>query len=559
MMTCGRSFVVVLALLLAAAVTSHAQTGEARTSFRIKQVASGIVYLDGGSSTGLAEGMRLTVKRLPDGEALLAARVIGELLVLSVASQSAACEITAQQIPFQVRDVAQLSVEDAQKMQTTRVPRSSRKYAQVVTFTEGDPLEEELRENVPKPPLPEVNRVSGQVAFEQSAIRDRSNPSLNSQQAGMAVRADMTRLGGTYWNFTGYWRGRMNARTNGPQQQTLTDLLSRTYHIGFQYNNPRSPYIAGFGRLFVPWASSLSTLDGGYFARRVGSVTTMGLFAGSTPDPTAWNYDPNRQLAGAFVNFEKGSFERIHGSSTVGLAFSRIRWDPERQFAFVESSLMFKRAISIFHNVEADQLKRGRFGSEIDGPVISRSFLTLRLQPHSRLAFDLNHNYFRWIPTFDSRLVGTGLVDRFLFQGLSGGVRLELPYRFTAYTNLGQSKRDQDLKASWNQMYGLTWARIPRTGIRADFRYSRFESAFGQGAYRSLSLIRELGEGFRLEVQGGQQRFQSALTMQNGARFLNVSADWLLGRHYVLGAGTVLYRGDLQDYDQLFFNLGYRF
>jgi hypothetical protein len=553
------SCLIALGVVLGGAPASFAETGGAPTSFRIRQIASGIVYLDGGSLMGLAEGMRLTVKRLPDGEAQLAARVIGELLVLSVASQSAACEITAQQVPFQVRDIAQLSDEDAEKMRITRVARSGPRYAQVITFTEEDPLEEELRENVPRPPLPEVNRVRGQIAFEHSAIKDRSNPSLNSRQAGMAVRADMTRLGGTYWNFTGYWRGRMNARIGDSQQQTLTDLLSRTYHIGFQYNNPRSPYVAGFGRLYVPWASSLSTLDGGYFARRLGSVTTMGLFAGSTPDPTAWNYDPNRQLAGAFVNFEKGSFERVHGSSTIGLAFSRIRWDPERQFAFVESSLMFKRAISLFHNMEADQLKRGRFGSEINGPAVSRSFLTLRLQPHSRLALDINHNYFRWIPTFDSRLVGTGLVDRFLFQGLSGGVRLELPYRFTLYTNLGQSRREQDTKSSSNQMYGLTWARIPGAGIRADFRYSRFGSAFGQGAYKSLSLIRELGEGFRLEVQGGQQQFQSALTMQNGARFLNVSADWLLGRHYVLGGGVLLYRGDLQEYDQLFFNLGYRF
>ncbi|MSO23285.1 MAG: hypothetical protein EXQ58_08550 [Acidobacteria bacterium] len=287
------SLTVFLSLALAGPVSVQAQSGGIRI-FRIKQVAAGIVYLDGGSNAGLVEGMNLTVKRLPEGEALLSAKIIGELVVLSVASQSAACEAKAQQSPFQVGDFAQLALEDTQKIQVVQTSRSSRKYAQVITFTEGDPLEEEIRENVPKPPLPEVNRVRGRIAFEQSTIKDRSNPSSSSQQAGMAVRADMTRLGGTYWNFTGYWRGRMNSRHTGAQQQTLTDLLSRTYHIGFQYNNPRSPCVAGFGRLLVPWASSLSTLDGGYFARRLGSVTTMGLFAGTTPDSTAWNYDPNR-------------------------------------------------------------------------------------------------------------------------------------------------------------------------------------------------------------------------------------------------------------------------
>jgi hypothetical protein len=305
----------------------------------------------------------------------------------------------------------------------------------------------------------------------------------------------MTRLGGTYWNFSGYWRGRLNSRQQSLEQQTLTDLLSRTYHIGFQYNSPSSPYVAGFGRLLLPWANSLSTIDGGYFGRRMGRSTTVGLFAGSSPDPTAWNYDPNRQIAGAFANVEKGSYETVRGSSTVGIALTRVRWEPERQFAFVENSLLFK-APSPSTTTSTDMLKQGRLGSATSGPVLSRSFDAA--QPHSSWPSTLT-TIFRWIPTFDSRLIGTGLVDKFLFQGLSGGVRLELPYRVMVYTNLGQSKRDQDLRVSWNQLYGLTLARIPRTGVRADFRYSRFASSYGQGTYR---LVFDPGtRGLRLEVQ----------------------------------------------------------
>jgi hypothetical protein len=35
--------------------------------------------------------------------------------------------------------------------------------------------------------------------------------------------------------------------------------------------------------------------------------------------------------------------------------------------------------------------------------------------------------------------------------------------------------------------------------------------------------------------------------------------DWFLSRHYVLGGGVNLFRGREQNYDQIFFNLGYRF
>ena len=62
---------------------------------------------------------------------------------------------------------------------------------------------------------------------------------MSTTQNGVVVRADVTRIAGTYWNFTGYWRGRLNSSFGeAAQTQTLHDLLNRTYHIGLYYNNP---------------------------------------------------------------------------------------------------------------------------------------------------------------------------------------------------------------------------------------------------------------------------------------------------------------------------------
>jgi hypothetical protein len=38
----------------------------------------------------------------------------------------------------------------------------------------------------------------------------------------------------------------------------------------------------------------------------------------------------------------------------------------------------------------------------------SQSYSSLHFQPVSWLTFGINHNYFRNLPTFDPRLVGTG-------------------------------------------------------------------------------------------------------------------------------------------------------
>jgi hypothetical protein len=539
------------------------QQGLIQTKFPVKFVTPDSVYLQAGRDAGLAEGQHLTIRRENPDESGTTVGGTAEIRIVSVASSSAVAEILTSDLEIRAGDTAYLSVEDVAKLKLLQADRDSRKYPQVVTFTEGDPLDEEVREYIPRPPLPEVNRIQARVGLEYNSIQDHSS-GVNSNQLGFVLRADMTRLGGTYWNLSGYYRGRLTSRTTVASKLTLNDLISRTYHLSLTYNNPASHWVAGFGRFYLPWAASLSTIDGGYVGRRIGTRATVGFFGGSAPDPTSWNYDPNRQMAGGFVNFEGGSFESFRYSTTAGLALTRVNWHPDRQFAFFETGIFYKQFLAIYHNLEADLLRNDIPPDNLDGwqssgPVLSRNYLTVRVQPHRIISFDISENYFRNIPTFDFRLVSTGLLDRFLFQGLSGSCRLELPYRIGLYAGLGRSNRQGDSRNSWNQMYGITFGKIWRTGIRADARYSKFDSAFGSGSYRSLFFTREIGESIRIEVQAGQQTLVSSMTSEDFAWWLTANFDWFLGLHYFLGGGYTIYRGRVQDYDQWFVNLGYRF
>jgi hypothetical protein len=536
---------------LAALLTG--QSPEPRTRFRVKYVAESGVYIDGGRNAGLAEKMKLTVRReggRPEGEA---ATEIADLEITAVAANSAACAIRNAQSDIAPGDWAYLSPVDVENMKAMK-PQGSRQYAQVVAFTEDDVMEEEARESVPRPPSPEVNRARGRVGFEYNSIRDV----FSSSQLGFVFRGDLARIGGTFWSLSGYWRGRLNSRQTGSRAETMTDLLNRTYHLTLSYNNPLSPWVAGFGRLYLPWATSLDTIDGGYFGRRFGKRFTAGMFAGSTPDPTSWNYNPNRQLAGTFVHHSAGDFESLHVSSTAGVALSRIRWRPERQFLFFENGLFYKRNVSVYHNLEMDQTK-GAQGTAGRRAEVSRSFLTLRLQPARILSLDFSHNYFRNLPTFDPRLVGTGLLDRLLFEGASAGFRLELPLRSALYASLGRSSRTGDARRSLNQMYGFSKDDLFGSGVRADFRYSKFDSSFGRGTYRTLSLSREIRECLRLEIQAGDQYYASAFSEQNRSRYINATTDWSFAKSYFLGGGYSVYRSRVQNYIQTYVNLGYRF
>jgi hypothetical protein len=533
-----------------------------RTVFKVKYVAEGVAYLEGGRAQGLKEGMKLEIEdsNLPakQGDSASAAdpRVIAELEVSAVAETSAVTDIHDPKRPVKVGDLAYLSSADAEALVQQRALSATRQYPAVISFTEGDTLDEEAREEVPRPPLPSVNRARGRIGFDTIETFSHGTSSITSSDVGMVFRGDITRIGGTYWNLSGYWRGRLT-KESAASQQTLQNLINRTYHLNLTYDNPNSTLVAGFGRLYLPWAPSLDTIDGGYFGKRLSKGSVLGVFGGSTPDPSSWDYSPNRVIGGAFVNFEGGDFNAFHYSSTSGAGVSMVNWAIDRPFVFFEDSISYKRTFAVYESAQLDSPK-GNSVAASPGPGLGRNFFTFRVNPHPRVELDLNYNYFRDIPTFDPTLAGTGLLDKYLFQGFSAGGRVEVWNQIWLSTNLGRSSGTGDAKSSLNQMYGITFGRLPFIKLRADAHYAKFDSSFGSGSYKSFSLSRQMSDRLRLEVLLGQQNFASSLTTNTRGRFVTGTVETTLGPHYYLQGNFTTNRGDMS-YDQVMFSIGYRF
>jgi AMIN domain len=549
---------------------------EMRTEFHVKFVEQDSAYLDGGRSSGLKEGLTLVVKdSRPSAEVNTSGgnEPVAQLVVIAVAETSAVTEIRIPKRDVVPGDTAYLSTEAIQAVVEQQAMSATRKYPAVITFSEGgDALDEEARAFVPKRPLPSVNRATGRIGIDYTETRSNDASQATSSSIGAVLRVDFTRIGGTYWNLRGYWRGRLTSNS-AASQQTLQDLINRTYHLNLTYENPQSRWVLGVGRMYLPWATSLETLDGGYFGSRLGHGTTLGVFGGSTPDPTSWNYKPSQHLGGAFFNAEGGSYERLHYSSTSGFGedFENVQYstttpsgtttgsyDNKRPFTFFENSISHKRDFSIFQALQVDQ-PSGNPSTPSPGTGISRSFVTVRVQPISRLEFSANHTYFRDIPTFDPQLIGTGLLDKYLFQGFSGGVRLEVVKKISIYTDLGRSSRTGDAQTALNQMYGITFAELPKIRLRADAHYSRFTSSFGSGTYRAFSLSRSIGDRFHFEALGGDQVFTSSLAGNQSAKFFTANIDTSIGALFFLQGGFTVYRGQLQNYNQSNVTFGYRF
>jgi hypothetical protein len=540
---------------------SSAQTQEAQlqTTFHIRYVTEDSVYIDGGRSAGISEGMLLTVK--PAAAAKTGteseARSNTQLRVFSVAETSAVCEVVSKGAPIAVGDIAALDQSEIEKLVVKRTLSSTRQYPVVVSFTGGDPMDEEIRDRIPRPPLPEVNQARGRIGFDFSTIHSSGEGASTSSQVGAVIRADITRINGTYWNLTGYWRGQLRTSSN-PSTQTIQDLVNRTYQFGLTYSNPKSRWTFGIGRMYIPWAPSLQTIDGGYAGRKISSTATVAAFAGQAPDPTSYTYNPNLHVAGGLINFAGGDFDRVRYTSTFGAGITTLVWKIDRPFIFSENSVTYKRVFSVYHSMQIDKPSTG-VGVTPVGTGLKSSYLSFRYQPNRRISFDMNHSYFRDIPTYDPQLVGTGLLDKLLFQGVSGGVRVELAKHITVYTSLGQSSSSSDKASSWNTMYGLTLGQLWKTGVHADLHYAKFNSAYARGSYESVLLSRNLHDNLRMNLQVGKQAYTSTLTTDSGSHFINLFVDSNLGAHYFIEGGFTLQRGALQNYNQIYTTFGYRF
>jgi hypothetical protein len=492
---------------------------------------------------------------------------IANVRIFSVADTSSAAEIITSHEDATTGDIAYLDNESVHAREANADKAESENYPVVMTFSYGDPLDEEIREIVaPAKAVSLKDQIHGRIGFDYGNISEPGG--VSSRQLGMMIDADISRIGGTHWNFTGYWRGDLTTQNSGNSTGispvTLNDLLNRTYHLGLYYQNPDSLITMGVGRLFLPYAPSLSTIDGGYFGYRFTSRLTAGVFGGSTPDPTSWSYAPNQNIAGTFVNYEKGDFDHLRFSDTFGLAATSIAGHIAREFAFAENTISVGHIFTVYNSLQIDKARTALGGVPYNTGV-TQSFSSVRFQPIHLLTFNLNHNYLRNLPTFDPALFSLlqlshqGLLEQYLFAGLSGGVQLQLPLRIGVSTDIGRSNTSTDKSSSWNQMYGLTFGEIWKTGLQMDLRYTKFNSAFGQGDYQFISISRTLAERFHVQIQGGTQHLTSAFSTNSSSKFVSSTVDWSIGPRYFFQGLFSWNMGTTMNYQQTNFTFGYRF
>ncbi len=214
------------------------QSNSKPSVFRVKYVADGSLYIDAGRNANLQEAMKLSlVNPPPDGVVSDAVRFRGyehvaELKVVSVADSSSVCEIVSSTGEIKAGQLAFLTPDSVVERREAVDAAEEEKYPIVMTFTYGDPLDEEVRTAQEKKQLQEspVGQFRGRIGFDYGGVHEAGG--LNGKQVGLSISSDISNIGGTYWNFKGYWRGNMNL-SSAPAQDRF--ILSKPLFAGHHW------------------------------------------------------------------------------------------------------------------------------------------------------------------------------------------------------------------------------------------------------------------------------------------------------------------------------------
>ena len=159
------------------------QAASVRTEFRVKYVNGSEVYLDGGRNSGLAEGKSMVLKQSPakkdiaGHEQSLDPGVLARLTVIAVTSSSALCQVDSSTRDLAVGDFVTLPQPEVGKFVVKDALGNTRKYPITISFSEGDPLHEEMRDAMSHPRL---SRTGPQPRAQRIGLQHHAGP--RSQQ-----------------------------------------------------------------------------------------------------------------------------------------------------------------------------------------------------------------------------------------------------------------------------------------------------------------------------------------------------------------------------------------
>ena len=274
----GFSQLMLIALALLWAGASHARD----VSCTVKYLSAEHVYLDAGSSQGLAVGMRGRVVR--NGQA------IGEVEIVFVAERSASCTVSNQVQEFLTGDNVVFESVAAPVDAVEQTPAPSRQRTRATAGTAGSSRNRNVR------------RLRGSIAVQWDHGEETNERNLQTDVYRLPFRLEAHDV----------WRG-FKFRARGSFRHLVREGFSgstpssewrnRIQEVALIRDGRDDAWHFAIGRVGGRVTSAAGPFDGVSVNRRVGQNTRLGFFGGFAPEWGELGFGTDDHLAGANFHF----------------------------------------------------------------------------------------------------------------------------------------------------------------------------------------------------------------------------------------------------------------
>ncbi len=510
----------------------------------VTYLSSGTVYINAGTTAGLAAGDTVIVLHKPSH------RIPLVIAAISSGSSSAPYawkigEIAVGDSIFVLRPITKPAPEQhqatASSSDTTRAAQSGTgKF---------------LVSSANKPP--DFSAIHGRVAVQYVGAGQLKG-TMNFSQPSLLLQLSSQRLFGSNYTFTFYGRSYYDFSPQYGFYGTGPRMKMRLYQMQIS-SAPGDGVGFDVGRLTSRYAGGLGQVDGAQVYLKKGNFAA-GALLGTQPDYTNSNLDLSQQRGIVFASYGWGDV--FANRTDVTLAYGRQLHEGrfDRDFLYLQGSSHLSSSLMLYESSEID-LHTIENGIRSGAFNLTNTFASVSYFPTDWLTVNGGYDATRAIYLFDSmKSIADSLINRELQQGFRGGVSFRLPLRLTASFDGTYRAKTADTRDSRSLSGSLRSYSIMGTPLSLGARYSRILGAYTDGRDISADADFWVGGSISLNARLDQYVYDLVGTPQvYKTTTLTGMINWSITRKWYSMVSFDQVWDTSLDSQRIFFELGMRF
>jgi hypothetical protein len=519
-----------LACLTGVTAPAAAQDSAAVKIAHITYLTSATAYLDAGRLDGLREGTRVEVVR--GGAAM------GVLKVAFLASHQSSCDIVTTSVA--------LAVGDSARFLPVAIPRDS---GIAPRPSAASPL---VRRGLRVPGL------RGRIGAEYLGVGQLGGTAGGFSQPSLALRLDGHPFATRAVTLAVDVRAR-RTYTNLSDGSALTDGRNRAYQAALSVGAPESPTRLTVGRQISGNLASVGMFDG-LLAEMNHKHWSTGVFTGAQPDPVQLDFSTQIVEAGAYLQGHSGPSATSHWSLTLGTSGSYDGGQANREFAYVQGSVLTPRLWTFFTQ-EIDYYRPWKRLTSLDAVSPTNTFALLRYRVTRGVTLDAGFDNRRNVVLYRDVVNPATVFDDTYRQGAWAGCSIRFSGRYLVGVDARSSSGGPAGRADAYTM-SVSAGPITRVALTLRSRTTWYSSAQLTGWLQTVAFGIAPGGRLHLELNGGgRQEWNPVLDPPTNVwvTWLGADLDLNLARSWYLVVSANRETGGFDGSDQIYGGMSYRF